>query len=77
MGGNYEKSMYNQLMEVMTRLDSNFPLAMKICFDFLRGVTPRNIENLISKYILHVRLGKNYALQHRVQNPTSFSYRFV
>ena len=55
----------------------NFSLAMKICFDFLRGVAPPNIESLISKYILPIRPGRNYAHQHRVQNPTSFSYRFV
>lgn len=55
----------------------NFSLAMKICFDFLRGVAPPNIESLISKYILPIRLERNYARQHRVQNPTSFSYRFV
>ena len=30
----------------------NFSLAMKICFDFLRGVAPPNVESLISKYIL-------------------------
>lgn len=55
----------------------NFSLAMKICFDFLRGVAPPNIESLISKYILPIRLERNYARQHRVQNPVSFSYRFV
>lgn len=55
----------------------NFSLAMKICFDFLRGVAPPNIESLISKYILPIRLERNYARQHRVQKPTSFSYRFV
>lgn len=55
----------------------NFSLAMKICFDFLRGLAPPNIESLISKYILPIRLERNYARQHRVQNPTSFSYRFV
>ena len=55
----------------------NFSLAMKICFDFLRGATPLNMESLISKYILPIRLQRNYARQHRVQKPISFSYRFV
>lgn len=55
----------------------NFSLAMKICFDFLRGVAPPNIESLISKYILPIRPKRNYARQHRVQKPISFSYRFV
>ena len=55
----------------------NFSLAMKICFDFLRGVAPPNVESLISKYILPIRPDRNYARQHRVQKPTSFSYRFV
>jgi hypothetical protein len=55
----------------------NFSLAMKICFDFLRGTAPPDIESLISKYILPIRLQRNYARQHRVQNPASFSYRFV
>ena len=32
----------------------NFSLAMKICFDFLRGVAPPNVESLISKYILPI-----------------------
>ena len=55
----------------------NFSLAMKICFDFLRGVAPPNIESLISKYILPIRPDRNYARQHRVQKPASLSYRFV
>lgn len=55
----------------------NFSLAMKICFDFLRGVAPPNVESLISKYILPIRPDRNYARQHRVQKPASFSYRFV
>ena len=55
----------------------NFSLAMKICFDFLRGIAPPDIESLISKYILPIRLERNYARQHRVQKPISFSYRFV
>lgn len=55
----------------------NFSLAMKICFDFLRGVAPPDIESLISKYILPIRPERNYARQHRVQKPVSFSYRFV
>lgn len=55
----------------------NFSLAMKICFDFLRGVAPPNIESLISKYILPIRPKRNYARQHRVRKPISFSYRFV
>ncbi len=55
----------------------NFSLAMKICFDFLRGVAPSNAESLISKYILPIRPNRNYARQHRVQKPASFSYRFV
>ena len=55
----------------------NFSPAMKICFDFLRGVAPPNLESLISKYILPIRPDRNYARQHRVQKPLSFSYRFV
>ena len=55
----------------------NVSLAMKICFDFLRGVAPPNLESLISKYILPIRPDRNYARQHRVQKPLSFSYRFV
>lgn len=55
----------------------NFSLAMKICFDFLRGIAPPDIESLISKYILPIRPERNYARQHRVQKPVSFSYRFV
>ena len=55
----------------------NFSLAMKICFYFLRGIASPNIESLISKYILPIRLKRNYARQHRVQKPISFSYRFV
>lgn len=55
----------------------NFSLAMKICFDFLRGTAPPDIESLISKYILPIRLERHYARQHRVQKPASFSYRFV
>ncbi len=34
-------------------------------------------ESLISKYILPIRPDRNYARQHRVQKPISFSYRFV
>ena len=55
----------------------NFSMAIKICFDFLRNVAPPNIESLISKYILPIRLERNYARQHRVQHPASFSYRYV
>ena len=55
----------------------NFSLAMKICFDFLKGIAPPDIESLISKYILPIRPERNYARQHRVQKPVSFSYRFV
>lgn len=29
MGGNYEKGLYNQLMEVMARLDADLPRRMK------------------------------------------------
>ena len=29
MGGNYEKGLYNQLMEVMSRLDADLPRRMK------------------------------------------------
>ena len=50
---------------------------MKICFDFLRDIALPDIESLISKYILPIRLERNYARQHRVQKPISFSYRFV
>ena len=39
--------------------------------------TPPNLESLISKYILPIRPDRNYARQHRVQKPLSFSYRFV
>ena len=30
MGGNYEKGLYNQLMEVMARLDADLPRRMKM-----------------------------------------------
>ena len=55
----------------------NFSMAMKICFDFLRNTAEQNIESLIGKYILPIRLERNYARQHRVQHPASFSYRYV
>lgn len=56
---------------------AGFSLAMKICFDFLRGAAPPNIESLISKYILPIRPKRDYARQHRIQKPASFSYRYV
>ena len=49
----------------------NFSLAMKICFDFLRDIALPDIESLISKYILPIRLERNYARQHRVQNQSA------
>ncbi len=56
----------------------NFSIAMKICITFLRNKdSPPNLESLISKYILPIRLGRNYVRQHRIQHPASFSYRFV
>lgn len=56
----------------------NFSIAMKICIMFLRNKeSPPHLESLISKYILPIRLGRNYVRQHRIQHPASFSYRFV
>lgn len=57
----------------------NFSMAIKICFAFLQMKTddPPDVESLIGKYILPIRLKRNYARQHRFQLPASFSYRFV
>lgn len=56
----------------------NFSMAMKLCIAFLRNESPPlNTESLISRYILPVRPGRNYARQHRIQHPASFAYRFV
>lgn len=57
----------------------NFSMAMKICHYFLRlkeHDPPPDVEALIGSYILPVRLGRNYARQHRFQLPASFCYRF-
>lgn len=55
----------------------NFSMAMKICIDFLRDNAEQNIEGLIGTYILPIRPERNYARQHRIQHPASFSYRYV
>jgi len=57
----------------------NFSMAMKICHRFLRLRShdpPFDVEALIGSYTLPIRLGRNYARQHRFQLPASFTYRF-
>jgi hypothetical protein len=57
----------------------NFAMAIKICHEFLRvkkGKPPPDVESLIGRYLLPIRLGRNYARLHRFQLPASFCYRF-
>lgn len=57
----------------------NFAMAMKICHHFIRlrgHDPPPDVELLIGSYTLPIRLGRNYARQHRFQLPASFCYRF-
>lgn len=56
----------------------NLSMAIKICFEFLLDhVGPRNVNGLISHYILPIRPGRTYARQLRFQAPASFAYRFM
>ena len=58
MGGNYEKSIYNQLMDVMARLDSveNNYITMdgKAIFKFAVSIIPKIVEELLEKSNLDI-----------------------
>ena len=57
----------------------NFSMAMKICHHFVKlceNKSPPDVEGLIGSFTLPIRLGRNYARQHRFQLPASFCYRF-
>ena len=57
----------------------NFAMAIKICHQFIRlraGEPPPDVEALIGKHTLPIRLGRTFARQHRFQPPASFCYRF-
>ena len=57
----------------------NYSIAYKVCHHFLRlhaGESPPDIEGLIGKNTLPIRLDRTYARQHRFQVPVSFTYRF-
>lgn len=57
----------------------NYDTAYKACHHFLRlqpWDSPPNIEGLISKNLLPIRPGRNYARQRRFRIPVSFVYRF-
>jgi len=57
----------------------NFAMAMKICHHFIRlkgNRSPPDVEALIGSFTLPIRLGRNFARQHRFQLPASFCYRF-
>jgi hypothetical protein len=56
----------------------NFSMAMKICHNFFRIrdlYNPPDLERLIGRYSLPIRLGRNFTRQHRFQTPFSFCYR--
>lgn len=57
----------------------NFSMAMKICFDFLRNYqkTVIDVETLIRKYILPIKLERSFKRRKRCQPPISFSYRYA
>ena len=53
----------------------NFAMAIKICHHFIRlraGEPPPDVEALIGKHTLPIRLGRTFARQHRFQPPASF-----
>jgi hypothetical protein len=61
-------------------LQVNYAVAYKACHYFLRlhnGEAPPDIESLIEKNSLPIRLNRNYARQHRFRVPVSFMYRFA
>ena len=56
----------------------NFTMAMKICHDFIRKrgyEPPPDVERLIGRHTLPIRLGRNFKRQHRFQTPFNFCYR--
>lgn len=61
-------------------LQVNYSVAYKACHYFLRlhnGENPPDIESLIEKNTLPIRLNRKYARQHRFRVPVSFMYRFA
>ena len=57
----------------------NFAMAMKICHHFIRireRDPPPDVEALIGNFTLPIRLGRNYARNHRYLPLPSFCYRF-
>jgi len=57
----------------------NFSMAMKICHSFIRlkeGDPVFEVELLIGKFTLPIRLGRSFPRRHRPQSPASFCYRF-
>jgi hypothetical protein len=58
----------------------NFAMAMKICHHFLRlkeHEPPPDVEALIGRFTLPIRLGRNYPRRNRLLLPASFCYRFA
>ncbi len=58
----------------------NYSVAYKACHYFLRqhgGDSPPEVESLIEKNTLPIRLDRKYARQHRFRVPVSFTYRFA
>jgi hypothetical protein len=56
----------------------NFAMAMKICHNFIRmrdHDPPPDVERLIGRFTLPIRLGRNFPRLHRFQTPFSFCYR--
>lgn len=57
----------------------NFAMAIKICHHFVKlreSRPPPDVESLIGSFTLPIRLGRNYARQHRFRLPAGFCYRF-
>lgn len=57
----------------------NYSIAYKACHYLLRqhdGDPPPDVESLIEKNTLPIRLDRKYARQHRFRVPVSFTYRF-
>lgn len=57
----------------------NYSVAYKACHYLLRqhgGDPPPEVESLIEKNTLSIRLDRKYACQHRFRVPVSFTYRF-
>jgi len=57
----------------------NFSMAIKICHHFIRlrdHDPPLDVEALIGRFTLPIRLDRTFARQHRFRPPASFCYRF-